>query len=534
MTLIIKASLCTAALLCVFDPTSSALARSRTVDLLVVGGLVYDGGLGAPVIEDIGVSGDKVVFVGDAGKAGVTARRTLIASGMMVTPGFIDAHTHTVDELASKDRSQRLVERQVSQGVTTSIIGVDGEGPPEIKAELGGFETSGIGQNVAAYVGFGAIRERVLGEQGRASTNAELQTMKGLAAEGMCEGALGLSSGLFYAPQSFAATEEVIAVAKEAGKRGGLYDTHQRDEGDSSVGVVTSLREAIRIGQESGAPLHLAHIKVSGGSKPNGASMIELLDLIKAAQASGQPVTADQYPWSAANTGLVDAIIPRWAQDGGRDAMLKRFENPADVAKIKAQDHLNSQIAQAVMIDNAPSEPAIVGKRLSELSASWGVDPTDAVIAILKRNENVSVAVFVMTEPDIKAAMAEPWVMSSSDGRSGGHPRAYATFPRLWVNYVMEQHVLTPVQFVHRSTGLPADTFGLKGRGYLKVGSFADIAVISPKTYQANATYAEPKRLSTGVEDVVVNGGVEYEHGRPTGVLSGRGLFKTPPSGTCP
>jgi N-acyl-D-amino-acid deacylase len=510
----------------------AAAPPRRTVDLLIAGGTVYRGDEVEPTVIDIGVNGDKIVFIGNASKEHIRSKKTLNAQGMMVTPGLIDAHTHIDAELSSPNSTERLVARQITQGVTTSIIGVDGFGTPDIHAEFDKMEQVGIGQNVAAYVGFGAIRERVLQHDARAPTPAELQTMESLAAKGMCEGAIGLSSGLFYAPQSFASTEEVIAVAKEAGKRGGLYDTHQRDEGTSSIGILTSLKEAIRIGEESGAPLHVAHIKVTNSSRPDGEDMADVIALIEAARAKGQNVTADQYPWTAANTDLEAVAIPRWAQAGGFAAMVKRFDNPADLAKIEAESGLTPGFAQKTMIGSAPKQPELVGKRLSELATDWGVDPTDAAIRILKSGE-ASVVVFVMTETDIVKVMAKPWVMSSSDGSDGVHPRGHASYPRLWENYVIDQKVLTPVQFVHRSTGLEADTFGLKGRGYIKPGYFADIAVIDPKTYHARATYVEPKLLSTGVVDVIVNGSVELEDGKPTGILSGRALTKTPPAGTC-
>jgi len=501
----------------------------RDIDLLITRGTVYDGSLNPPKIEDVGIVGDRIVFIGDAPKSGIRAKKTLDAKGLMVTPGLIDAHTHIDDEIALPDASSRLIARQVTQGVTTSIIGVDGDGTPDVTANFEKIDALGIGQNVAAYVGFGAIRENVLGDDARAPTPAELETMKSLAAKGMCEGAIGLSSGLFYAPQSFASTDEVLAVAKEAGKRGGLYDTHQRDEGNSSIGVIPSLKEALRIGEESGAPLHLAHIKVSGGPHP----MRDLVKLIEAARAKGQNVTADQYPWTAANTGLDAVVMPRWAQDGGREAMLKRFNNPADVAKIRADTGLTPALAPLIMISGAPNQPEIVGKRLSDLSAQWGVAPIDAAIRILTKDD-AGVVVFVMNEKDIVAAMRQPWVMSSSDGADGGHPRGYASYTRLWENYVVAQKILTPVQFVHRSTGLEADTFGLKDRGYIRDGYFADIAVIDPKAYHARATYVAPQLLSTGVIDVIVNGAAELENGKPTGTLSGRALRKTPPAGTCP
>lgn len=529
-----KAGVAGAALMLCAGLQRAVLAAPKApVDLLIKGGQVYTGDLKAPKIADIGVSGDKIVFVGDATKAGLRAAKTLDARGMMVTPGFIDAHVHA-DELKSQDPAQRLLLRQLTQGVTTSVIGVDGEGAPDVAGTLSQVSTLKSGQNIATYVGFGAIRMAVLGEDARAPKAAELDAEKALAAKAMCQGALGLSSGLFYAPQSFAAVDEVIAVAKEAGRRGGLYDTHQRDEGESTIGVMPSLEEAIRIGRESGATLHLAHIKfTSSAAKPNPEAMTQMIRLIDEARAKGQKVTADQYPWAAANTGLVAAVIPRWAQDGGREAMLKRFDNPADVARIKAESSVAKSGAERITINGAPNQPELVGKRLSDIAAGWGVDPTEAAMRILK-GDNASVSVFVMTEHDIKLAMVQPWVMTSSDGRSGGHPRAYASYPRLWNNYVIDQKVITPVQFVHRSTGFAADTLGLTGRGYIKPGYFADIAVIDPKSYQAKATFEQPRLLSTGVVDVVVNGQLEIEAGKPTGIQSGRGLAKSPPTGTCP
>jgi len=524
------ALLATASVTSLYVTQGHGQSRSGSdVDLLIARGTVYDGSLAAPKVEDVGIVGDQIVFIGDAVAAGVRAKRTLDAKGLMVTPGLIDAHTHIDDELLSLDAAKRLLARQIMQGVTTSIIGVDGDGTPDVKANFTKMEAMGIGQNVAAYVGFGKIRQRVLGNDARAPTPAELDRMKALAANGMCEGAIGLSSGLFYAPQSFASTEEVIAVAKEAGKRGGLYDTHQRDEGDSSIGVIPSLQEALRISAESAAPLHVAHIKVSGGPH----AMSDLVAMIEAARAKGQSVTADQYPWTAANTGLDAAVIPRWAQDGGREAMIKRFSDPAQLARIHADAKLTPALAQAIVISEAPHEPAIVGRRLSDLAVQWGIAPIDAAIRILTKDD-AGIVVFVMNEADIVTAMRRPWVMSSSDGGDGGHPRGYASYARLWENYVVAGKTLTPVQFVHRSTGLEADTFGLGQRGYIKVGYFADISVIDPKSYHARATYVAPQRLSTGVVDVIVNGRIELESGKATGVLSGRALRKPPPPGTCP
>jgi N-acyl-D-aspartate/D-glutamate deacylase len=511
--------------------TGGAGGKPRQVDLLIRGGEVYLGDLSPARVADVAITGDKIVFVGDA--RGVKAAKVIDAKGRMVAPGFIDAHSHATGELVSDDPKHRQLLRQLTQGVTTSIVGVDGAGEPEVKAFIDKANAAGVGNNFATFVGFGAIRQRVLQNDARAPTPAELETMKALAARGMCEGALGLSSGLFYAPQSFAKTEEVIEVAKEAGRRGGLYDTHQRDEGTTSIGVVASTREQIRIGRESGATLHLGHFKVSSGAKPDGQSMTELVQIVEEARAAGQNVTSDQYPWSASNTGLVAIAIPRWAQDGGRPAMLKRFQNPADLARLKAEAlafYEQRGGPQNILINGAPDQPELVGKRISEIAAAWNVDPAEATVRILTKG-NASVAVFAITEADIKILMKKPWNMFSTDGGPSGHPRGHASYPRLWSKYVVEEKVITPVEFVHKSTGLVADTLGITGRGYLKPGYFADVVVIDPKSFLPMADYVHPTRLSTGVEAVVLNGKLELESGKPTGAFAGRGLPKPTPAG---
>lgn len=510
--------------------------RGEQADILITGGEVYSGALEPARIADVAIKGDKILFIGDASKSGITAIRRIDAKGHMVVPGFIDAHVHATEEIESADPKERLLLRQLTQGVTTNIIGVDGGGVPEVAAFSSAAEKAGVGGNFAAYVGFGEIRKRVIGADARDPNAAELARMRQLAASAMCEGALGLSSGLFYAPQSFAKTEEVIAVATEAGKAGGLYDTHQRDEGNTSIGVTASTQEAIRIARESGAKLNLGHFKVSSGALPDGRSMAALVRMVEEARAKGQQITADQYPWNASNTGLVAIGIPRWAQDGGREAMLKRFADPALLPRIlKEATEFYKQRGgpQNILINNAPGQTELVGRRVSEIAADWKVTPAEATVRILQGG-SPSVAVFAITEPDIRHLMRQPWTMFSSDGSLRGHPRGHASYPRLYTNYVLEGKVITPVEFVHKSTGLVADTLGLAGRGYIRPGSFADVAVIDPKTFRPHATFMKPAVLSTGVQHVVVNGQLVLDGGQPTGKLPGRGLLRQPPAKACP
>jgi N-acyl-D-aspartate/D-glutamate deacylase len=351
--------------------------------------------------------------------------------------------------------------------------------------------------------------------------------MRQLVASAMCQGALGLSTGLFYAPQSFATTAEVMAVAREAGLRGGVYDSHIRDESSYTIGLAAAVDEAIAIGREAGLPVNISHIKALGVDVHGQAPAI--IARIEAARRSGQRVTADQYPWSASGTSLVAALVPRWAQDGGRAALLRRFDDPASAARLRTQmaDNLRRRGGPAsLLITEGPNR----GRTLAEVAA--GRDPVAAASAVI-RLEDPAVASFNQTEADIADFMRRPWVMTGSDA-STGHPRAYGSFARKYSEYVVRRRVLTLREFIERSSALTADTFGLTDRGRLRPGAFADIVVFDPEAYAARATYQEPTLLASGVRTVLVNGVPAVENGALTGAAPGRGLPRTPPPGSCP
>jgi N-acyl-D-aspartate/D-glutamate deacylase len=322
-----------AALLLSSALAGSALGQSQQADVLITGGTVYDGSDAKPFTGDVAITGDKITYVGT--KANVTAKRTIDAHGMIVSPGLIDAHTHSDHFLDSPDKGQRSIAAWTMQGVSTVFVGVDGAGTPNLKDHFAKLTAQGVGTNVVSYVGFGAIRKAVIGDAARAPTPAELEKEKSLVVQGMCEGAIGLSTGLFYAPQNFAKTDEVIALAKEAGRRGGIYDTHQRDESSYSIGLINSSKEVLQIGREGGLPVHFSHIKALGHDVWGKSK--DVIALINDARAHGQNVTANHYPWQASHTGLDAALIPRWASDGGAPAMLKRFDDPQLMAKIKTE-----------------------------------------------------------------------------------------------------------------------------------------------------------------------------------------------------
>ncbi len=496
------------------------------VDLIIRGGTVYTGSA-APFVGDVAVSGERIRAVGP--RLPFAAARVVEARGLVVAPGFIDAHTHLGGQLRSDDAQERLVPGFLMQGVTTAFVGNDGGGDADVGTVLDSARARPVGINYAAYVGFGEVRSAVVGEADRAPTPDELTRMRAMVATAMCQGALGLSTGLFYAPQSFAAPEEVVALAREAAARGGVYDSHIRDESSYSVGLAAAVDEAIAVGREAGLPVNISHIKALGVDVHGQAPAI--IARVEAARAAGQRVTADQYPWSASGTTLAAALVPRWAHDGGRDALLRRFGDAAVADRLRSDMALNLRRrggAESLLI----TEGRYRGQRLSEVARTLALDPVAAATAVIRIGDS-RVASFNQTEEDIAAFMRRPWVMTGSDA-SGGHPRAYGSFARKYDEYVRKRRVLGLRDFIERSSALAADTFGIADRGHLRPGAFADVVLFDPAAFAARATYAEPTSLATGVRLVLVNGVPAVDEGRLTGVAAGRGLPQTPPPGSCP
>ncbi|MEN3747824.1 amidohydrolase family protein [Sphingomonas sp. HF-S3] len=516
------------ALLCGFAVLTLGAADAPKVetDLLIRGGTVYSG-TGEPFVGDVAVRGDRIVKVGKALK--ISARRTIDARGMIVAPGFIDPHTHMGDDLASDDPAKRLIPAFLMQGVTTAFIGNDGGGTPDVGTLLQSAATKPVGINYAAYVGFGAVRSQVIGQDDRAPTDAEMTAMNGLVGSAMCQGALGLSTGLFYAPQSFAKTREVVELSRVAAAHGGVYDSHIRDESSYTVGLVGAIEEVITIAREASIPAHIAHIKALGVDVQGEAP--EIIAKVEAARAAGLNITADQYPWSASGTSLVASLMPLWAQDGGRPALLKRFDDASLAEKLRAgiTENLRKRGgADKLLI----VEGKYLNRTLADVAKERGEDPVTAAIAVI-RIADPGVVSFNQSEADITAFMKRPWVMTGSDA-SGGHPRIYGSFARKYDKYVKTEHVISLKDFIERSATLTADWFGLEGRGRLRAGNFADIVVFDPKSYASQATYEQPTRLASGVRTVVVNGVVAVDNGALTGKAAGRALPHRPKPGSCP
>ena len=497
----------------------------QQADTKVVGGMVHDGGGGAAIRADVVIRGDSIVFVGDA--SSWSADLVIDAAGKVVAPGYIDPHVHAGGDLSSRDRVRRQAAFALMQGVTTVAIGNDGQGTADVAGTMAQFERDSIGVNVGMLVGHGHLRGRVVGPDDRAPARAELDSMRVLVEKAMREGALGLSSGLYYAPGSFATTDEVVELAKVAARLGGVYDSHIRDESSYSTGLLASIREALDVGRRSGIRVNISHVKALGVDVHGQAGAV--IELIREAIADGVRVTADQYPWNASSTGLSSALLPRWSEAGGRAALLARLDNPDTAERIVVEMRENLRRrggAESLLLTGTsipePARSLIVGHTLAERAAWTGREPVAAALGII-RDGSASVASFNMIEDDIELLMAQPFVMTGSDG-SGGHPRKYATYPRKLRRYVLERGVITLERMIQSSTSQVADAFGLARRGRICVGCYADVIVFDPSEVRENATYTEPELLAGGMSWVLVNGVPTVANGELTGSLAGRTL----------
>src|SRR4051812_31748007 len=497
-----------------------ALSQAPAADVLLRGGSVVDG-TGAPARRaDVAVSGDRVVFIGDAVRAGIQARRTIDATGLVVAPGFIDPHTHTLEDLSAPARRGNA--DYLLQGVTTVVTNNDGGGTTDVGATLAAWARDGIGTNAALYVPQGAVRRRVMGMSAAAPTPTQLDSMRAIVARGMADGALGLSTGLYYAPGSYATTEEVIALARVAAQNGGIYDSHMRDESSYTIGLLGSINETLRIAREASIPVHISHIKALGADVWGQSDTA--ITLIAAARAAGLRVTADQYPYLASGTSVGASLLPRWAEAGGRDSLRARIDDPATRARLVGEmgRNLVRRGRAASLLITAPRDSTLRGKTLAQVAEARGTSPIDAALQIIRAGD-AGVASFNMKESDLRAFMVQPWVMTGSDG-SEGHPRKFGTFPRKLRQYVLDEHVLTMPHAVHASSQLTAETLQLPERGVLAVGKFADVIAFDPRTIADRATYVNPTELATGMRYVLVNGRLAVDSGRVTGVLAGRSL----------
>jgi N-acyl-D-amino-acid deacylase len=524
------------ALLAFVLPCGSFILRSHVhaallperLDLLLAGGQVVDGSGSAPRAEDVGIRGDRIVFLGNASREKVTAERTLDVRGLVVCPGFIDPHTHTMGDLSSPKLNGNV--NYLMQGVTTVVAGNDGGGSPHVAKTLDLWQRQGIGTNALLLVGHGAVRGEVLGNGDVQPTPEQLESMKALVRSAMQEGAFGLSTGLFYVPGSFAKTEEVIELSKIVAAMGGYYDSHMRDEDSYSIGLLGSIAETIRIGREAKIPLHISHIKALGPQV--WGKSVEALRMIEKAQGEGVDVTADQYPYTASGSSLVASLLPSWAQAGKPEEVLARLDDTALRPRLlkEMEENLEHRGGADSLLFTSSEASELLGKRLSDVAKEKHLPPVEAALAIMRERklEGLAVASFNMNEGDVNRFMKQPWVMTGSDG-SHGHPRMFGTFPRKLRVYVYQKKIITLPFMVHASSDFPARTIRIPERGLLRTGYFADVIAFDPNTVADQSTYEHPNELAVGMKYVIVNGKVAVEDGKYNGALAGRPLRKQLP-----
>ena len=488
-------------------------ATPAAYDVLIVNGVVYDGSTNPGVARNIGIAGDRIVSV-DA-DAGASAARTIDASGLVVVPGFIDPHTHAERDIMEAPGNQNV--NYLTQGVTTVFIGNDGRGLVDRATNAPLMREQGVGTNVAWFTGHGTARTVAMGLEDRAPTDEELDVMRDYVEADMQAGALGLSSGLFYRPGSYAETDEVIELAKVAARYGGVYDSHLRDESSYNIGVLGSVRELIDIAEAAGLPGHIAHIKALGRDVWGQSG--DIIGLVSAARERGLQITADQYPWRASGTSLSSSLIPRWVQADSQEAMFERLDNEDLRGGIREEMEANlwRRGGKDSLLITGESEWR--GMTLGEIADEMNLDPVDAAVEVV-RGGDPSVGSFNMNPDDINAMAIQPWVMTGSDG-SEGHPRKYASYPKAYRDFVVEQSLMSMAEYVHRSSGLVADSFFLCDRGYIEPGRIADIAIIDTDSFVPVADFENPTLLSTGVRHLLVNGQAAILDGELTGTLAG-------------
>jgi len=493
------------------------------LDLLIINGKVIDGSGKGARRADVGMRGDRIAFVGDAKKFHLEAARTIDVKGLIVAPGFIDPHTHTLADLTSDQTKSN--QAYLMQGVTTVITGNDGGSVLNVGELLSRWEKQGVGTNAALLAGFGTIRGKVLGPGDAQPTAAQLEEEKQYVAQAMDEGAFGMSTGLYYAPQSYSKTEEVIELAKVAAAKGGVYDTHMRDEGSYSIGLLGAIQETIRIGRQARIPVHISHIKALGPDVWGQSK--QAIDLMKKARRDGVEVSACQYPYDASGSSLTASLIPRWAEIGGQSQLLQRINDSETRARLLAEMEQNLKRrggAQSLLIVDS-RDRSLIGKRLDQIAKEMNKAPVEAALDIIKTVGGAGVASFNMNEKDIRRFMKEKFVMTCSDG-STGHPRKYGTFPKKLHDYVVTTKLISLPFFIRNSSALTAEWFRIPERGLIREGYFADVIVFDPNTVMARSTYEEPELLATGMKFVIVNGKVVVDDGAYTGILAGRALRK--------
>ena len=501
----------------------------ETFDLLIRNARIIDG-TGAPWFRaDVAVRGDTIVAVGRelAGEA----RQIVDARGQVVSPGFIDLHTHARRGLFEVPTADNYVR----QGVTTLFEGPDGSSPLPLAPFLAKIAATRTSVNVGVFVGQGSVRSAVIGDVDRVATADEIEKMRGLVRQAMHDGAFGLSTGLFYVPGAFTPTAEVAELAKEAGRLGGIHVSHMRDEASK---VVESVAETIAIGEQGGLPTQVTHHKIIG--KAYWGKSVETLRLVDQARARGVDATVDQYPYTASSTSIQAALFPSWAQDGGRQGLVTRLKDPTTRAKIRGEsaalirDERGGGDPRNIVLANCPWDASLAGKSFADLLRTRGVEPTAehaADLAMWVVEQGGCQGIFhAISEDDLVRILRHAATMIASDGevpifgKAHPHPRSYGTFARVLGVYVREKQVIVLEEAVRKMTSMPAQRVGLQDRGLIRVGMKADLAVWDPATVADRATFEQPHQYAEGFSLVVVNGQVVFDGKAMTPARPGRVL----------
>ena len=492
-------------------------------DIIIRGATLYDGSDQPGKVGDLAIKGDRIVAVGKFKVKGKP--RVLDCAGLVISPGFIDLHTHSDYPLQEPKTNANF--NYLTQGVTTAVTGNCGFGPADVAGYFAKLEKIGVGTNVIHQVPHNAVREKVMGNANREPTEKELRLMEDLVDKGMKDGAWGLATGLIYNPGTYAKTDELIALAKIAARHKGFYASHIRDEG---TGVLTAIDEILTIARRAGLRVHISHIKVSGRRAWGKAP--DVIALIRRARKDGLEVTADQYPYTASSTSITATLIPAKYREGSTMDLIKRLDDTEIGPKMKKaieqrlEEHLGGK---SVKIARYAKKTAWQGKDLFTIAETEKKTPLEIVIEI-QRNGGAQVVNFGMNDEEMRLFMKEPYVATASDGSSMlpgmtvPHPRSYGTFSRKIGRFAIEDEIITLPQAIRSASGLPADILKLPERGYLKAGYFADIVVFDPKTFRDKATFDRPHQYSTGVKYLFVNGRLAIDDGKSTNVLAGRVL----------
>jgi dihydroorotase/N-acyl-D-amino-acid deacylase len=531
-----------------------ATPSAARFDLIFAGGRVIDG-TGAPwTRSDVGIVGDRIAAVGELSRA--TSKRRIDASRLVVSPGFIDMLGQSEYGVIVDNRAAS----KITQGITTEITGEGRAIAPtnarmiadakETWARYGvtpdwttlagywrAFERARPAINLGTFVGAGGVRDLVMGKEEKTATREEIAAMEAAVAQAMEEGAFGLSTSLAYVPDRFASTDEIIALAKVAARYGGTYITHQRDEGD---GIDASLDEVFRVARDAQIPTQIYHLKTAG--RRNWGRMPAVLRRIEAARGEGLDVSANQYPWAASSNNL-DASLPLWVREGGREKLVSRLRDPATRARVRADfpkenPDWSDQPGSRILITRVlnPALKAYEGRTIAEIARSENKDPLEVLMdTVIADRANTGRVTFSMSEEDVRAALAHPLVSMGTDSgakaedgiysEEKSHPRAWASTARILGRYVRDEKLLTLEEAIRKMTSLPASRMGLTDRGILRPGMAADVVAFDPATVRDRSTYADPLHYSEGIPYVCVNGQLVVDGGKITEARPGRPLM---------